>query len=99
MEIKISGLKCDFCNYRDDSIPFEKYKESIGLPCPMCRHSLLTQEEYDDCLKLYANAEKINKVENVLKWLNPLHYYRLIFGDKREMITMEMTFKNRNNIN
>ena len=61
MEINISGLKCDNCDYRDDSVPFSKYKESIGLPCPKCGHSLLTKEDYESCVKLYEKVEQLNK--------------------------------------
>ena len=99
MEINISGLKCDHCDYRDDSITFDKYKESIGLPCPKCEHSLLTQEEYDGCLKMYNNVEKLNSIGDILKWLNPFHYWRLLFGDNRTYLTADFKFKNRNNIN
>ena len=43
MEINISGLNCDNCNYKDTTIKFEQYKEYIGEKCPICEHSLLTQ--------------------------------------------------------
>lgn len=99
MEINITGLKCDNCDYRDDAIPFDKYKESIGLPCPKCGNILLTQEEYEDCLRLYGEVDKLTKIENAFKWLNPFHYWRLLFGDNRDTIKVEFNFKNRNNIN
>lgn len=30
---------------------------------------------------------------NVLKWLNPFHYWRLLFGDKRKYKVVEVKFK------
>jgi len=84
MEINISGLKCDNCDYRDDDVKFEEYKASIGKPCPKCGHSLLTQEEYDSCLRYYRAVEIGNRIGSVLKWVNPFHYWRLLFGDKRQ---------------
>ena len=95
MEINISGLNCDNCNYKDPTIKFEQYKEYIGEKCPICEHSLLTQEDYDKCVRLYSCVEKINKVENILKWFNPFHYLRLFFGDKRKMSTITYDFKKK----
>ena len=99
MEVNITGLKCDHCDYRDDSIPFEKYKENIGRLCPKCRHSILSQKEYDDCLKIYEGVSILNKIGNTLKWVNPFHYYRLVFGDKRKYVSVELEYKNKKNIN
>ena len=42
MEINIYGLKCDYCDYRDDSVKFSEYEENIGKPCPNCGNNLLT---------------------------------------------------------
>jgi hypothetical protein len=33
MPINISGLKCDYCDYRDDSVPYSDYPAIIGKPC------------------------------------------------------------------
>lgn len=95
MELIISGLKCDHCDYRDDSVQFSEYKESIGKPCPKCGNSLLTQEEYDNCLKYYKGVNVYNKIGNVLKWFNPFHYWRLIFGDRRLEHSMTIKYPNR----
>lgn len=34
-----------------------------------------------------------NKRMNVLKWLNPFHYWRLLFGDKSKYKVVEVKFK------
>lgn len=82
------GLKCDYCDYRDDTVGFSDYKDSIGRPCPKCSNSLLTQEEYDLCIFQMKIVNVFNKVGNVLRWLNPFHYWRLMFGDKRTVKTL-----------
>jgi hypothetical protein len=32
---------------------------------------------------MYKGIEIGNKLNNIFRWLNPFHYWRLIFGDKR----------------
>ena len=90
MQIKFSGLKCDNqqCNYRDDSIIFSDYASLVGSRCPKCNEVWLTQEDYEKCIKMYNFIALINKVGGVLKWLNPFHYWRLMFGDHRGEITL-----------
>lgn len=95
MELTISGLKCDYCDYRDESVQFSEYQESINKPCPECGQSLLTEKEYNNCLAMYKRVEHFKKAINILKWLNPFHYWRLIFGDKREITTVSGEFPKR----
>ena len=97
MDLEISGLKCDFCDYRDDDVKFFEYKDSIGKKCPKCGSNLLTEKEYNDCLLMYKKVEQIKKIFNVLKWLNPMQYYRLIFGDKRKTYVLSKKFENKHN--
>lgn len=76
MEIsKISWLKCDNinCNFKDESIKLEQYKDYINFPCPICWESLLTQEDYNTVMVLVNNykiANKDNKTWNYIefKW-------------------------------
>ncbi len=71
MEIKITGLKCDNCNYQDDSVQFSQYKNKINYPCPKCGVSLLTKKEYLICKFLIS-----------LNYINPLYYLSLLFETK-----------------
>lgn len=84
MPINISGLKCDYCDYRDDSVPYSDYPTSVGRSCPKCGHSLLTQKEYEACEKIKRRFDQAEKIIHWFRWLNPCHYKRLLFGDKRE---------------
>jgi hypothetical protein len=95
MPIKISGLKCDNCTWRNDSIPFSDYPACIGKPCPNCGNNLLTQKEYDNCIRVINRVEKLERIAHALRWLNPLFYLRLIIGDSRKEQTMKIDYPNR----
>lgn len=95
MEVKYSGLKCDCCEYRDDEVTFDEYEKYINYPCPKCREPLLTKEDYLRCLKVIRLVKFTNRIGNVLKWFNPLHYYRLLFGDKRDYYDVTIKYKNK----
>jgi phage FluMu protein Com len=94
MEITISGIKCDniTCNYRNDSVKFSEYPIYINAKCPKCSEVLLTKKCYDQCVQQYKTVSRINFILNVLKWFNPFHYIRLIFGDKRKRYSLTKKF-------
>lgn len=95
MPIKISGLKCDNCTWRDDAIPFSDYPESIGKPCPNCGENLLTQKEYDNCIRVINRVEKAERFIHALRWLNPFFYFRLVIGDNRKEKTLNIEYPKR----
>lgn len=97
-EFKISGLQCDtpHCNYRDDSIQFEDYPSHINTTrCPVCNSVLLTQNDYNRCLSMYAFVDKINRIGHKLRWLNPMYYYRLITKKEAKEYNHHMRFEKR----
>ncbi len=94
MEMKIYGIKCDKCDYNDMSVGFKDYPNYINKPCPLCGENLLIQKEYDECLIIYKRFEFINKILNVLRWLNLVYLYRVITGKVRES-TYIYTFPKR----
>ena len=59
--LSIKGIKCDthHCNYRDDDVTFENYKDWLNKPCPVCGRSLLTPEDYMATLELARTYYKI----------------------------------------
>lgn len=95
MPIQISGLKCDYCSWRDDSIPYSDYPAHIGKPCPECGTDLLTKEEFDACEQMIRRVERIEKLLHRLRWLNPFYYWRLVFGDRRKEKTISREFPYR----
>ena len=60
IELTISGIKCDACDYRDDDVKFEDYPLWLNKPCPKCEANLLTVKDYDECLNLMGAAKVIN---------------------------------------
>lgn len=82
LSIEISGLKCDnpACDYRRDDIPFEDYEKYINAPCPKCEQPLLTQEDYDECIRMKRAARKVSAVVEAAKWVKPSHYWNMLFG-------------------
>ena len=62
VEISITGLKCDHCDWADMSILFSDYEQNINRPCPNCGGPILTQEEYDDCVAMMEMADFINTI-------------------------------------
>lgn len=91
--IEITGIKCDtpHCNYRDDNVQFEDFPKWINKRCPVCGRNLLTQQEYDKCIKLYDTFEKIEKWAHKLRWFNPMFYYNRLTGRKSPVY--EITYK------
>lgn len=57
----ICGIKCDFCDYRDESVPYENYPQYINRPCPCCGAPLLTEDDYAFCQTMMAYVEAINE--------------------------------------
>ena len=82
LTINITGLKCDNpnCDYRRDDIPFEAYEGYINAPCPKCGESLLTQADYDECLRMKSAARKVSAIVEATKWVKPSHYWNMLFG-------------------
>lgn len=94
---EISGIKCDtpHCNYREDGVKFKDYPNWINKRCPVCGRNLLTQTEYDQCLKIYDYVEKLYKISHKLRWLNPMFYYNKITGRKPKMYEKTYEFPKR----
>lgn len=88
LELIISGIKCDVCSYRDNTVEFMDYPKWLNKPCPECQSNLLTQKDYDRCLRDMKIVERLKQIGTVLRWINPFHYWRLIFGDKRVLVTL-----------
>lgn len=89
--VEISGITCIDCPWGDMSVPFEDYPHYIDEPCPNCGSNLLTQEGYNMCINLYKAVYYYDAIADILKWFNPMFYWRLIFGDKRRQETISLT--------
>jgi hypothetical protein len=95
MPLNISGLKCDYCDYRDDSVPYSAYQKSIGKPCPKCGENLLTQQEFEKCERILKRVSRFEKVLSVTKFINPFYYLRLLFKIEQSETKMTIEFPKR----
>lgn len=62
LELKIKGIKCDNCDYKNENVKFEEYKEWLNRPCPECGANLLTQEDLDVVQTLISLANILNGI-------------------------------------
>ena len=57
--IEIKGIKCDSCDYHDDSVEYKDYPSWINKHCPKCNANLLTQEDFDSCEMMIEMSNNI----------------------------------------
>ena len=62
IDINITGIKCDACDYKKEGVKFEDYPEYLNKPCPQCGANLLTQEDLDSVKRLLAFAGLVNAI-------------------------------------
>ena len=75
IERKSGGLQCDSpsCDWTDETIKVENYKEWLNAPCPKCGENVLTQEDLDSVLKVMEMVDLINALpeegfEEFMEW-------------------------------
>lgn len=64
VELNIKGIKCDNpnCDYRNDKVRFEDYKNWLNKLCPKCGANLLTKEDLEMTKSLIEVANIANRV-------------------------------------
>jgi hypothetical protein len=57
-----SGLVCDnpACDYENKEVQVEQLLEWVNVPCPKCGDNLLTEDDYDRTMKLFAVIDVLN---------------------------------------
>jgi len=45
--LNISGIKCDYCKYKNSNVHMNDYDKWLNKPCPTCSNNLLTQLDYE----------------------------------------------------
>jgi len=65
IDLNISGIKCDApgCDFINESVKMEDYKNWVNRPCPKCGANLLTQADLDAVNDLVEKANYINSLE------------------------------------
>lgn len=61
------GIKCDNpeCDFVDQEVKIEDYKDWLNKPCPKCGSNLLTQADYDNVQMLLNLVDIINENEDI----------------------------------
>lgn len=62
-KISIRGIKCDSCDFQDQTVKFENYKEWLNKPCPKCGDNLLTEKDYEMVNELSKRYEMVTPEE------------------------------------
>ena len=72
---KSGGLQCDSpsCDWTDETIEVEDYKQWLNASCPKCGENVLTQEDLDSVLKVMEMVDLINALpeeglEEFMNW-------------------------------
>ena len=64
IELVSGGIVCDNkeCNWKDDSVKSDDYKNWIGALCPDCMEVVFTEDDYNESIKMMAMVELINSM-------------------------------------
>lgn len=87
VDYKISGIKCDHCNYSDDSVQYEEYPEYVNEPCPDCGNNLLTIDDYNKCKSII----RLLTIYNIIVF--PVHFVRYLFSKEYRNTNTVGTYK------
>lgn len=80
LALKIHGIKCDHCTYKDMNVQPEDYEAWLNRPCPECGENLLTQKDYDMVLHLQEKTAQMNAGFNKL----PKFLQKLLVGKQNK---------------
>lgn len=62
VEFKTNGLKCDYCDWKDETILYEEISNHLDTPCPKCGENILTEEQYVMLKDIKNLSDYINNV-------------------------------------
>lgn len=84
-ELIISGIVCDNpkCDYDNPTVPFKDYPMFINKPCPYCSQVLLTEKEYNKCVKMMNAVKKLNEIEKYFSFTFWKEKIKSIFKNKK----------------
>ena len=72
--MNIEGIQCDNknCDYEDDTVVVQDYKDWLNKPCPCCGANLLTEKDYKLVLaiKRFENSPLIQGLNKLYDKLN-----------------------------
>lgn len=64
IELVSGGIVCDNpnCDWHDDSVNSDDYKNWIGATCPECSSIVFTEDDYNESLRMNVMVELINSM-------------------------------------
>lgn len=67
------GVKCDnpHCDYVEQSVKIEDYKNWVNKPCPKCGANLLTEADYKNVQLILRIVNFLNKIGNIINKIPP----------------------------
>ena len=67
-DMEMSGIQCDNheCDYMEENVHQDNYKDWVDKPCPKCGENLLTQADYEAAVKMIKAMEGMNALADIL---------------------------------
>lgn len=64
-EYTYNGIKCDNveCDYKNEDVQVEEYKDWLNKLCPKCGENLLTQKDYENAVRLHSIMKVLGNME------------------------------------
>ena len=75
LTFEIAGIKCDHCDWRDDSVRYEDYDLWLNVPCRKCGSNLLTEADLKTTKWLMRIAWWINFFFGWIGYFKKNDYY------------------------
>ncbi|MCL1819584.1 MAG: hypothetical protein FWG36_02885 [Oscillospiraceae bacterium] len=61
IEMKVGGIKCDACDWKDTNVSINDYKNWLNKPCPKCGANLLTEADCRTTKFIFGFIKLMNK--------------------------------------
>ena len=78
-DYEIRGIKCDSCDWKDESVNKKDYHKFLNTPCPVCGENVLTKQDYTFTKYLIIFSNILNVV------VFPYHITLYLFSKKYRM--------------
>lgn len=62
LELNIYGIKCDVCDFKDETVKVEEYEQWLNKPCPKCGANLLTEADFNNVKMLMEFTKMANAI-------------------------------------
>ena len=62
VEFETNGLKCDYCDWKDEDISYGEMQNHLNTPCPKCGENILTEEQLTMLESIKNLSEYFNSI-------------------------------------